>query len=83
MVLDAAAKKLTLDALNIASANVRANTVFYYLFIYLGNIYLFIYLLFIYLFKSRPTYQVEKKFGGCVPEVGVSEEGVCCKIIFL
>ena len=40
-----------------------------------------------FVFQVRPPYQVEKekekekKMG--VPEVGVSEEGVCCKTIFL
>ena len=38
---------------------------------FIGKMRIFIYL-FIYL--SR---------GGCVSEVGVSEEGVCCKIVFL
>ena len=32
--------------------------------------------------KSRLPYQVEKKEVS-VPEVGVSEEGVCCSIVFL
>ena len=36
---------------------------------------------FFVIFKSRLPYQVEKKDVG-VPEVGVSEEGVCYKIVF-
>ena len=31
-----------------------------------------------FVFQERPPYQVEKKEIG-VPEVGVSEEGVCCR----
>ena len=34
-------------------------------------------------FQERPPYQVEKKKELGVLEVGVSEEGVCCKIVFL
>ena len=51
---------------------------------YIIILVLFIYI-FIYLFiKSQPPYQVEKKKKEMgVPEVGVSEEGVCCKIVFL
>ena len=36
---------------------------------------------FFLVFKSRPPYQVEKG-NGCA-EVGVSEEGVYCKVVFL
>ena len=32
-------------------------------------------------FQAQPPYQVEKEMS--VPEVSVSEEGVCCKIVFL
>ena len=38
---------------------------------------------FSFFFKSRPPYQVEKKKEMGVQEVGVSEEGVCYKIVFL
>ena len=37
---------------------------------------------FLFFFKSQPPYQGGKKKKG-LPEVGVSEEGVCCKIVFL
>ena len=36
-----------------------------------------------FFFKSRPPYQVEKKKNMGVPEVGVLEEGVYCKMVFL
>ena len=32
-------------------------------------------------FESQLPYQVEKK-DVCVPEVDVSQEGVCCKVVF-
>ena len=37
----------------------------------------------LFFFQARPPFQVGEKKEMGVPEVGVSEEGVCCKIIFL
>ena len=45
-------------------------------------IYIYIYIYFFF-FKSQPPYQVEKNKDVGMPEVGVSDEGVCCKITFL
>ena len=59
-------------------------SLFFSLFSFLVHFFHFLSLFLSLSFFLRPPYQVgEKKKEMCVPEVGVSEEGVCCKMVFL